>query len=230
MTTRILVVDDDPGLRDLLAGYLQAASFDVTTVAEGRAMKAALARDPYDLLILDLMLPGEDGLALCRQLRATSSVPIIMLTARGDELDRVVGIEMGADDYLTKPFSARELLARARSILRRAGSRAGPNSQIRFGGWILDLGARFLRDPAGVVVSLSTGEFRLLRALAENIDRVMSRDQLLDAVSGRDASPNDRSIDVLIARLRRRLRDEAREPQLLRTVRGEGYMLVSGSE
>jgi two-component system, OmpR family, response regulator len=228
MAQRILVVDDDPGLRELIEGYLRESGYEVQAVSDGAAMHETLARSPVDLIVLDLMLPGEDGLSLCRRVRAQSNVPILMLTARGDEFDRVLGLEMGADDYLAKPFSARELLARIRSVLRRSGDRgAGAVSRIRFGAWSLDLGAHHLIDPEGVVVVLSTGEFRLLRALAENLNRVLTRDQLIDAVAGREASRLDRTVDVLVSRLRKRLRDDAREPRIIRTVRSEGYMLVS---
>lgn len=231
MTQRILVVDDDPGLRELLDGYLRDSGFDVQTVADGEAMQEQLARAPFDLIVLDLMLPGEDGLTLCRRLRAHSAVPIVMLTARGDEFERVLGLEMGADDYLAKPFSPRELLARIRSILRRAGDRsADASARIGFNGWTLDLGAHHLIDPERVVVVLSTGEFRLLRALAENLNRVLTRDQLIDAIAGREANRLERTVDVLVSRLRKRLRDDAREPHIIRTVRSEGYMLVSRPE
>ena len=228
MMQRILVVDDDPGLRELLDGYLRDSGFEVQTVPDGEAMGAELTRTPFDLIVLDLMLPGEDGLTLCRRLRARSTVPILMLTARGDEFERVLGLEMGADDYLAKPFSPRELLARIRSILRRAGDRGSDSSpRIGFDGWMLDLGAHHLIDPEGVVVVLSTGEFRLLRALAENLNRVLTRDQLIDAIAGREANRLERTVDVLVSRLRKRLRDDAREPRMIRTVRSEGYMLVS---
>jgi two-component system OmpR family response regulator len=228
MTQRILVVDDDPGLRELLDGYLRDSGYEVLTVADGDAMREELARAPFDLIVLDLMLPGEDGLTLCRRLRAHSAVPILMLTARGDEFERVLGLEMGADDYLAKPFSPRELLARIRSILRRAGDRSSDAAtRIAFDGWTLDMGAHHLIDPEGVVVLLSTGEFRLLRALAENLNRVLTRDQLIDAIAGREANRLERTVDVLVSRLRKRLRDDAREPRMIRTVRSEGYMLVS---
>ena len=191
----LLVVDDDPGLRDLLGAYLRDAGFEVETVEDGAAMRAALARGRHDLVVLDLMLPGEDGLSLCRSLRAHSALPVIMLTARGDEFDRVLGLEMGADDYLAKPFSPRELLARIKTVLRRTHAQAAPSgTRVRFGGWSLDLAAHRLTDPAGVAVPLSTGEFRLLRVLAEHLDRVLSRDRLIDALAGRDASRLDRSV------------------------------------
>jgi two-component system OmpR family response regulator len=228
MSSRILVVDDDPGLRDLLSGYLGKSGYEVITCADGAAMWSNLERGKFDLVVLDLMLPGDDGLILCRNLRAQSKLPILMLTARGDEVDRVIGLEMGADDYLSKPFSPRELQARIKSILRRAGDHASTDlTQVSFAGWTLDLAGHNLRDPGGVVVPLPTGEFRLLRALAESLNRVLTRDQLIDALAGREASRIDRTVDVLVSRLRRRLGDDAREPKLIRTVRSEGYMLVS---
>ncbi len=231
MSQRILVVDDDPGLRDLLDGYLRDAGYEVVAVGDGAAMTEQLALAEFDLIVLDLMLPGEDGLSLCRKLRARSGVAILMLTARGEELDRVIGLEMGADDYLAKPFGPRELLARIRSVLRRSRERGGESaSRVAFGGWTIDLAAHHVIDPDGVVVLLSSGEFRLLRAMAENLNRVLSRDQLIDALAGREASRVDRTVDVLVSRLRRRLRDDAREPRLIRTVRNEGYMLVSQPE
>lgn len=229
----ILVVDDDPALRELLTGYLSTQGFRVRAVADGGAMRAELARERHDLVILDLMLPNDDGLALCRDLRATSAMPIIMLTARGDEVDRIVGLEMGADDYLPKPFNPRELLARIKSILRRAqetGAVSAPTRQLRFANWTLDMGAHHLVSAEGIVTPLSSGEFRLLRALAENAQCVMSRDQLLDAVAEREGGPFDRTIDVLVSRLRRRLGDDAREPELIKTVRSEGYMLAAKIE
>lgn len=225
---RILVVDDDPDLRDLLRDYLGKQDMDVRTVADGDALRLALERDGCDLLILDVMLPGDDGLALCREIRARSRLPILMLTARGDELDRIIGLEMGADDYLPKPFHPRELLARVRSILRRAPEHPDGDGSVRglkFSGWTLDLGARHLVDEVGVVTPLSSGEFRMLNALAENANRVLSRDQLMDVLAGRDAGPFDRTVDVMISRLRRRLGDDGREPRIIRTLRNEGYVL-----
>jgi two-component system OmpR family response regulator len=232
MTTRVLIVDDDSELRDLLRGYLGGQGFEVVAVEDGAAMRRELAASVFDLVILDLMLPGEDGLALCRALRAHCAIPILMLTARGDELDRIVGLEMGADDYLPKPFHPRELLARMRSILRRVQERAGerPARELRFAGWTLDVGMRHLVGADGVAVALSSGEFRLLQALAENANRVMSRDRLMDVLSGREAGPFDRSVDVMISRLRRRLGDDAREPELIKTVRNEGYVLAAKVE
>lgn len=232
MNQRLLVVDDDDELRSLLQTYLGEQGFTVRTVADGAAMRAALAAESFELIILDVMLPGEDGLALCRELRAKSRIPILMLTARGDELDRIIGLEMGADDYLPKPFHPRELLARIRSILRRVQELAdeGPARELRFNGWTLDLGARHLVGADGVAVPLSSGEFRLLQALAENANRVMSRDRLMDVLSGREAGPFDRSVDVMISRLRRRLGDDGREPEIIKTVRNEGYLFAAKVE
>jgi two-component system OmpR family response regulator len=236
MTKRILIVDDDVELRELLRGYLGGNGFDVAVAGDAAALRRQLAAGAMpDLLILDLMLPGEDGLALCRALRAdpaTAALPILMLTARGEDTDRIIGLEMGADDYLPKPFNPRELLARIRSILRRAGdaTRLVPVRALAFAGWTLDLGARHLVDADGLVVPLSNGEFKLLRAFAENPYRVLSRDQLMDALAGREAGPFDRSVDVMVHRVRRRLRDDAREPQLVKTIRSEGYMLAAEVE
>jgi two-component system, OmpR family, response regulator len=232
MNQRILVVDDDAELRALLTTYLGEQGFAVNAVDDGHAMRRELDAAQFDLVILDLMLPGEDGLALCRELRARSRIPILMLTARGDELDRIIGLEMGADDYLPKPFHPRELLARIRSILRRVQDLAGeaPARAFRFSGWTLDIGMRHLVGDDGVAVPLSTGEFRLLQALAENANRVMSRDRLMDVLSGREAGPFDRSVDVMISRLRRRLGDGGREPELIKTVRNEGYVLSAKVE
>ncbi|NSL53932.1 response regulator [Uliginosibacterium aquaticum] len=233
MSKKILVVDDDPELTELLRSYLGNNSFQVETAHDGKAMHAMLPAFSPDLLILDLMLPGEDGLSLCRKLRAGSRLPILMLTARGDDMDRIIGLEMGADDYLPKPFNPRELLARIRSIMRRAeehGPAERPARTLHFAGWTLDLSAHNLLDKDGIVIALSTGEFRLLHMLAETPNCVFSRDQLTDAIAGRDAGPFDRTIDVMISRLRRRLNDDARDPQLIKTVRSEGYILATKVE
>lgn len=232
MRQNILVVDDDAELRTLLETYLGEQGYAVASAANGEAMRRALAAGEYQLVVLDLMLPGEDGLALCRELRSRSRIPILMLTARGDELDRIIGLEMGADDYLSKPFHPRELLARIRSILRRVHDRPEelPARALRFAGWTLDIGLRHLVGADGVAVPLSTGEFRLLQALAESANRVLSRDRLTDVLSGREAGPFDRSVDVMISRLRRRLGDDAREPALIKTVRSEGYVLAAAVE
>jgi two-component system OmpR family response regulator len=203
----------------------------VAAAEDGAAMREALGAGSFDLVILDLMLPGEDGLALCRELRAHSRIPILMLTARGDELDRIIGLEMGADDYLPKPFEPRELLARIRSVLRRSHAMP-PSSQVenvqqmKFSGWTLDLTARHLVNPQGVIIMLSGAEFRLLRVFLEHPNRVLNRDQLLNLTQGRDADPFDRSIDIQISRLRQKLGEDARMPQIIKTVRNGGYVLA----
>jgi two-component system, OmpR family, response regulator len=234
----ILVVDDDAEIRELLAEYLKKNGFEVTVAADGRQMRAALAAATFDLIVLDLMLPGEDGLVLCRDLRANGAnpVPILMLTARSDEADRIIGLEMGADDYLAKPFAARELLARIRTVLRRTrmlppNLRSGePTRWWVFGDWRLDTTARHLLDSGGTVISLSGAEYKLLRVFLDHPQRVLSRDQLLNLTQGREADVFDRSIDLLVSRLRQRLRDHAREPQYIKTVRSEGYVFASEVE
>ena len=227
----ILIVDDDVEIRSLLSDYLVKNGLRTTTAADGRAMWQALDAARVDLIVLDLMLPGDDGLTLCRNLRAKSDIPVIMLTARGEETDRIVGLEMGADDYLAKPFSARELLARIKVILRRTRSlpdnlKSDAARQIRFGDWILDTVHRHLISAAGVVTDLSGTEYRLLRIFLSHPNRVLNRDQLVDLTQGKEADPLDRSIDVQVSRLRQRLGDDPREPYLIKTVRGEGYVLA----
>ncbi|BEV71129.1 MULTISPECIES: response regulator [unclassified Paludibacterium] len=232
MPRRILLVDDDPELTRLLGDYLKQQGYLVSIAADGEQMRAQCAEQKPDMIILDLMLPGEDGLSLCRSLRAESTLPILMLTARGDDIDRIIGLEMGADDYLPKPFNPRELLARVKSILRRSqsGELASKARQLLFAGRTLDLGARHLIGADGVVVPLTGAEFTLLCLLAEHPNHVLSRDQLLDGLAGREASPFDRTVDVLISRIRRRLGDDARDPQLIKTVRNGGYMLATTVE
>lgn len=227
----ILVVDDDTEIRSLLHEYLQKQGYRVTAAADGKGLRAAVANSHPDLIILDLMLPGEDGLTLCRELRARSEIPIIMLTARGDETDRIVGLELGADDYVAKPFSPRELLARIKSVLRRA--RALPENLkteesgcFRFGGWTLDAATRNLISPQGVVVALSGTDFRLLKIFVDHPNRVLTRDQLIDLMLSRDAGPYDRAIDVQVSRLRQRLGEDAKEPAIIKTVRGQGYVFA----
>lgn len=230
MSDHLLVVDDDLDLRELLADYLGRNGFQVTGVADGRGLWAALEQVPVDLVILDLMLPGDDGLVLCRTLRARSPIPIIMLTARGDDTDRIIGLEMGADDYLPKPFNPRELLARIKSILRRARSLPAEPGEVRrfqFAGWTLDVETRQLISPDGILVPLGASDYRLLRVFLEHPQRVLNRDQLLDLTQGREAMPFDRSIDVQVSRLRRRLHDDPRDAVLIKTVRNEGYMLAA---
>lgn len=231
----ILVVDDDNEIRNLLSDYLRKNHYRVTGAADGKAMSAVLEREKIDLVVLDLMLPGEDGLVLCRNLRAHSAIPVIMLTARGDETDRIIGLEMGADDYLAKPFNPRELLARIKSVLRRAQVFPANHSvedtrYIHFGEWKLDVVARHLVAGDGLVVALSGAEYRLLKIFLEHPNRVLNRDQLLDLTQGRDQEPFDRSIDVQVSRLRQRLRDDAKEPGIIKTVRGEGYVLAAPVE
>jgi two-component system OmpR family response regulator len=197
-------------------------------------MWAALAAGRVDLVVLDLMLPGEDGLSLCRRLRASSELPVLMLTAKSEPFDRVLGLEMGADDYLAKPFEPRELLARIRSVLRRAralpAGPAAPPRRYRFAGWALDATARQLLSPQGVVVALSGAEYRLLQVFLEHPNRVLSRDQLMDWLQGREAGPFDRSIDLRVSRLRQKLGDDARTPALIKTLRSEGYVLAAAVE
>jgi two-component system, OmpR family, response regulator len=229
-TDHILIVDDDAEIRNLLGRYLEKNGLRATTVADGRAMWQALDRGAFDLVVLDVMLPGDDGLTLCRTLRAHSDIPIIMLTARGEETDRIVGLEMGADDYVAKPFSARELLARIKVILRRVRSlprNLQPEEQrsIRFGGWTLDTVHRHLVSPSGIVTPVGGAEYRLLRIFLAHPNRVLGRDQLIELTQGREADALDRSIDVQVSRLRRRLEDASGEHAMIRTVRGEGYVL-----
>jgi len=235
-SAHILVVDDDREIRDLLSRFLVKHGYRVTTAREGREARKIMADAAIDLVVLDLMMPGEDGLAFCREVRAGSDLPIIMLTAMGEETDRVVGLELGADDYLPKPFSPRELLARIKAVLRRSsGTAERPPAEsgagvIRFAGWTLDSGSRRLTSPEGALVTLSTGEFDLLLAFVEHPQRVLNRDQLLDLARGRSAIPFDRSIDVQVSRLRRKIEVDAKAPQIISTVRGGGYMFTPAVE
>ena len=229
----VLVVDDDAELRDLLSEYLARNGFRVSVARDGREMRQLLEDTEFDIVVLDVMMPGEDGLALCRDLRAHSNLPVIMLTARSEELDRIIGIEMGADDYLTKPFNPRELLARMKGILRRTRSlppARAESHRLRFAGWTLDLAARHLIAADGVVVPLSGTEFRLLQIFVTHPNRVLDRNQLMDLALGREATPFDRAIDVQVSRLRQRLRDDAREPRIIKTVRNGGYVLAAQVE
>jgi len=222
---RILVVDDDPELRKLLRDYLTDAGFVVDLAADGEEMRRVMRRESPDVVIMDLMLPGTDGLALTREIRTTSTVPILMLSARGEELDRVVGLEVGADDYLAKPFSPRELLARLRALLRRSqpAPATRPGDVLEFGPYRLDVAARrLLRD--GADVDLSSAEFDLLKVLAERPGRVLSRDVLLDLLKGYEREPYDRTVDLRVARLRRKIEPDPSSPVFVRTVRGEGYL------
>ena len=234
LTTRLLIVDDDPGLRELTAGFLAQHGYLVDTACDGTAMVAALRKDAYDLVVLDVMMPGEDGLSILRSLDRERAPAVIMLSVIGTEVDRIVGLEMGADDYIAKPANPRELLARIRSVLRRGRSgegRARPASAAardyqHFAGWRLDAVGRELFDPDDVLIKLSDGEFRLLLALVEHPRRVLSRDMLLNLSRGINAEQFDRAIDVQMSRLRRKLaRDDGAE--LIRTVRNEGYMFAA---
>ncbi len=229
----ILFVDDHREMRELVARALAREGFRVSTAADGRAMRKVLADSRIDLILLDLMLPGEDGLSLCRAVRRESEVPIIMLTAKGEEVDRVIGLELGADDYLPKPFSSRELVARIRAVLRRAGaaSRAPKRPKLyRFDRWTLDTGARELLREDGVTVALSTGEYDLLLALVERPQRVLSREQLLDLARGRAANSFDRSIDTQVSRLRRKIERDPASPAIIKTIWGGGYLFLAKVE
>lgn len=228
----ILIVDDDRDISSLLAEYLEKNGYKTSTAGDGKAMWKALDENRIDLIVLDLNLPGDDGLTLCRDLRSRSSIPVIMLTARAEPLDRILGLEMGADDYLPKPFEPRELFARIRSVLRRTQAlppnlQATEQQQVRFAGWTMDYTARHLINPDGVVIALSGAEFRLLKIFLDHANRVLSRDQLLNLTQGRDADPFDRSIDLQISRLRQKLGEDARSPQIIKTVRNEGYVLAT---
>jgi len=231
----ILVVDDHREIRDLVSRALVREGYRVSTAIDGRAMRKALADSRIDLVLLDLMLPGEDGLSLCRSLRAESNTPVIMLTAKGDEVDRVIGLEMGADDYMAKPFGSRELIARIKAVLRRAGNATvagskSPPKHYRFDNWVLETGARELLREDGVAVPLSTGEYDLLITLVERPQRVLSREQLLDLARGRGATAFDRSIDTQVSRLRKKLERDPGDPKIIKTVWGGGYMFTPAVE
>ena len=234
--THVLALDDDPTVRALIAEYLGENDLRTTAVANGREFAAVLAREPVDLIVLDLKLPGEDGMQIARKLRERSQVPILMLTGRTEEADRVMGLELGADDYLTKPFSPRELLARIRALLRRARGHATVAETIakvrafRFGGWELNVGLRKLKSEDGRSVELSNGEFSLLAAFLAAPQRVLTRDQLLELSRLHNAEIYDRSIDVQILRLRRRIEPDATRPKYIRTVRGVGYTFQADVE
>jgi two-component system OmpR family response regulator len=230
--SRLLIVDDDAGIRDLLTEFLTQHGFDVSSVPDGKQMHIALQQQPVDLIVLDIMLPGDDGLTLCRQLRAQSAIPILMLTAIGEEVDRIIGLELGADDYLNKPFHPRELLARIKAILRRSQnptkeSKPISNPIYHFAGWKLNCGTRRFLSPEQIEVNLSAGEFDLLVAFLEHPQQVLSRDQLLDLTKNRMAGPFDRSIDIQISRLRQKIEESIKNPEILKTVRNEGYVLTT---
>jgi DNA-binding response OmpR family regulator len=226
-TPNVLVVDDDAGIRDLLADYLAKQGMAVATARDGREMDERLASFAPDLIVMDLMLPGEDGLALTRRLKAARDVPVIMLSARGEDIDRIVGLEVGADDYLPKPFNPRELLARIRAVLRRRGGAATGEREAggiaRFGPFALDLVAQSL-SREGADIPLTQAEFTLLKLFVEHPNRALSRDQIMDWLKGFDRDPFDRSIDVRVTRLRKKLEDDAANPVYIRTVWGQGYL------
>ena len=227
----ILVVDDQKEICDVVQEYLTGEGYRVSTANDGGGMRRALGQSHVDLVILDLMLPGEDGLTLARSLRDESGIGIIILTGRGETVDRIIGLEMGADDYLPKPFHLRELLARVKSVLRRVQSRTGEPGQAgrthaRFAGWSLDLSSRELLSPSGEEVRLTTGEFDLLAAFVNNPNQVLSRDRLLDLARNREAGPFDRTIDVQVGRLRRKLEEDPQNPSMIKTVRGSGYIFT----
>ena len=227
----ILVVDDQKEICDVVQEYLTGEGYRVSTANDGNGMRRVLGQSHVDLVILDLMLPGEDGLTLARGLRDESGIGIIILTGRGETVDRIIGLEMGADDYLPKPFHLRELLARVKSVLRRVQSRTGEpgqtaRSHAQFAGWNLDLSSRELMSPGGEEVRLTTGEFDLLAAFVNNPNQVLSRDRLLDLARNREAGPFDRTIDVQVGRLRRKLEEDPQNPTLIKTVRGSGYIFT----
>ncbi|MEZ5839264.1 MAG: response regulator [Hyphomicrobiales bacterium] len=229
-TPHILLVEDDPEIATLVARYLSSNDMRVSRAGDGREMDRVLRDARIDLIILDIMLPGEDGLSICRRLRTSSQVPIIMLTARTDDVDRIVGLELGADDYLGKPFNPRELLARVRAVLRRreplqAAERRG-QTVLTFSGWRLDVIRRKLFDPSGARIALTGAEFDLLLVLCEHPGRVLSREQIVDLTQGRQTGPFERSVDVLISRLRQKIERDPRDPEFIQTVRSSGYLFA----
>jgi two-component system, OmpR family, response regulator len=228
----VLFVEDDPEIRGLVADLLHHNGFQVTVAQDGQEMDRVLATDAVDLLILDIMLPREDGLSLCRRVRASGNLPVIMLTARGSEIDRVVGLEMGADDYLAKPFSSHELVARIRALLRRAHyvapeQRSPRRSVLTFSDWRLDLVSRRLHSPDGTRVPLTGGEFELLVAFCEHANKVLTRDELLEFTRGKTPAVVDRSIDIQVSRLRRKIEKDPKDPALIQTVRSGGYIFAA---
>lgn len=230
-TPHILVVDDDRDIRDLLSRFLKKNGYRVDVAGNGREMRAAMLGASIDLIVLDRVMPGEDGLTLCRDLRAESRVPIILLTLLGSDTDRIIGLEMGADDYVVKPFNPQELLARIKAVLRRANdvpvkSKLQAARALAFAGWTLDRLTRELVSPDGVMTSLTDGEFDLLLALAEHPQLTMTRDQLLDHTHGRDAGAFDRSVDMQVTRLRRKIEVNPEEPELIKTIRNKGYVFT----
>jgi two-component system OmpR family response regulator len=227
----ILIVDDSRDIRDVISRYLRANGYRTSVAENAAAARRILKTSGIDLAVLDVMMPGEDGLTLCRALRADGALPMIMLTARGEEVDCIVGLEMGADDYMAKPCNPRELLARIAAVLRRAkgAPRAGDlgTQRVKFENWVLDLGRRELTGVNGVALPLSSGEFRLLVAFLERPKMASSREQLLDLTQGRSLEPFDRSVDSAVSRLRRKIEDDARAPRIIKTVYGGGYVFAA---
>jgi two-component system OmpR family response regulator len=233
----LLVIDDDHEIRDLLTRFMEKNGFRITAVRDAREARRAWTRGAFQLVVLDLMLPGESGLDLARWLRDQEDVPIVMLSAMGEDTDRIIGLELGADDYIAKPFNPRELMARIRAVMRRATDTQDSASSgeriarpLRFAGWTLEPARRRLLNPEGVEVPLTGGEYDLLFALLERANRVLTRDMLLDLLRGRQAGPFDRAIDVAVSRLRRKLDDQGGGAQLIKTVRGGGYVLAATVE
>ena len=228
----ILIVEDDPEISSLMARYLGDNGFRVALARDGTGMDRAMAGRRPDLVVLDINLPGEDGLSLCLRLRNAGGPPVVMVTAKGEDLDRILGLEMGADDYLPKPFNPRELLARIRAVLRRKGPIAAepPARAYRFAGWTIDRAARRLTDPEGTRVALTGAEFDLLGALCDHPGRVLSRDQLLDLTQGPKSISQDRSVDIVVSRLRLKIERNPRDPQIVQTVRSSGYILAAPVE
>lgn len=232
----ILVIDDDRDIRELLGKFLEKQGLRVSLARDAREARKLWPLARYNLVVLDLMMPGESGLDLARWLRGQSPIPIVMLTAMGEETDRIVGLELGADDYMAKPFNPRELLARIRAVLRRAQGggdmpeAAGPDQTLRFAGWVLEPMRRRLLNPDGAEVPLTGGEYELLTTLLDRPNRVMTRDMLMDIIHNRQPGPFDRAIDVAISRLRRKLEDDGRNPSVIKTVRGGGYVLAATVE
>jgi two-component system, OmpR family, response regulator len=227
----ILVVEDDPAIAALVASFLERSGFRATHLPSGKGIEKVIADDPPNLILLDLLLPGEDGLSIARRIRLTHPTPIIMLTAMGEERDRISGLDLGADDYITKPFSTRELVSRIRAVLRRSesivvGRKLAP-VHYGFAGWNLDAGKRELLDPAGVRVELTSAEFELLRTFCENPGQVLSRDQLMKLAQGRRVEPYDRSVDTLVSRLRAKIEPEEAAPSIIKTVRHNGYVFTT---
>jgi len=235
-TPHVLIVDDEPAIGDMIRSYLERHGFRVSIAYDGAGLRKAMAGTPVDLVLLDLGLPGEDGLALTRYIRARSSVGVIIVTGSGESVDRVVGLELGADDFVAKPFDLRELLARIRSVLRRTANpgdvpiETTTDAELRFAGWRLNTQARRLFSPQGNEVALTTGEYDLLHAFTANPNKVLSRDQLLQATRNRDAAPYDRAIDMQVTRLRRKIEEDPDHPVLIKSVRGAGYLFTASIE